>query len=187
VNRRVPLILAGAAVAIAALLWLLLAARPPVGMDGNLVEVLDLPTPTPAPQQQVVLLFAGRDNLLYPELRSVALPDDLSARIRVLLGELLAGPRGELAPVVPYPAEVMAVFVDRQRNAYISLTEPPQPLEGSAIELLLTYGVVDTVLLNCPELAAVQLLFGGAEVPTLTGHLDLSRPLPLNKRWIAAS
>ena len=39
------------------------------------------------------------------------------------------------------------------------------------------YGVVDSVLLNCPELKAVQVLFGGREIETLTGHLDLSKPL----------
>lgn len=186
-NRRAAIILAGAAITVAALLWLLVIAPPPSRPAGDVVEVHAAPTPTPAPEQQIVLLFGGHDNLLHPELRSVPLPTDLHARIRVLVSELLAGSRSDLAPVVPYPAEVTAVFVDRQRNAYVSLTEPPQPLEGSAIELMLTYGVVDTVLLNCPELAAVQLLFGGAEIPTLTGHLDLSRPLPLNKRLIAAS
>jgi hypothetical protein len=33
----------------------------------------------------------------------------------------------------------------------------------------------------------VQILFGGHEVKTLTGHVDLSRPLVLNKRFIAQS
>ena len=36
-------------------------------------------------------------------------------------------------------------------------------------------------------LSARAILFGGHEVPTLTGHLDLSKPLVLNKRFIAAS
>ena len=51
---------------------------------------------------------------------------------------------------------------------------------------MLAYGVVDSIILNCPEVTAVQILFGGHEVPTLTGHLDLSRPLVLNKRFIGA-
>ena len=42
------------------------------------------------------------------------------------------------------------------------------------------------MLLNCPELVGVQILFSGEEVSTLTGHLDLSRPLRLNKRLIAS-
>jgi hypothetical protein len=79
------------------------------------------------------------------------------------------------------------VFVDQQGNAFIDLSAPPEPLTGLSTELLLTYGIVDSVILNCPEVTAVQLLFGGHEVPTLTGHLDLSKPLVLNKRFIAAS
>ncbi len=50
---------------------------------------------------------------------------------------------------------------------------------------MLAYGTVNSVLLNCPELTSVQLLFSGTEVPSLTGHLDLSQPLSLNKRFIA--
>ena len=103
--------------------------------------------------------------------------------------ELLAGPTNtsRLAPVVPYEAAMEAVFVDQQGNAFVDLTAPPEELNGSSTELLLAYGVVDSIILNCPEIIAVQILFGGHEVPTLTGHLDLSKPLVLNKRFIAAS
>jgi hypothetical protein len=89
--------------------------------------------------------------------------------------------------VIPYQAELNAVFVDENANAFVDLTAPPSPLQGSNVELLLIYGVVDSVILNCPEVSAVQVLFGGREIPTLTGHLDLSKPLVLNKRFIAAS
>jgi germination protein M len=103
--------------------------------------------------------------------------------------ELLAGPRNsqQLAPVIPYSAAVEAIFVDQQGNAFVDLTAPPNPLNGSSTELLLAYGIVDSIILNCPEVTAVQILFGGHEVPTLTGHLDLSKPLVLNKKFIASS
>lgn len=143
-------------------------------------------TATPAPQEQVVLLFAGTDGQLHPELRAVPLPGELEARVRVVLGELLKGPTAGLVPVVPYRAELNGVYLDGAGNAYVDLTAPPRPLSGSNTELMLAYGVVDSVLLNCPELRAVQILFGGHEVETLTGHLDLSHPLVLNKRFIGA-
>ncbi len=51
----------------------------------------------------------------------------------------------------------------------------------------MAYGTVNSIILNCPELSAgVQLLFGGNEVQTLSGHLDLSKPLLLNKYFIAS-
>jgi germination protein M len=184
---RVLLIVLAAVALVAVLGWLLLGGERPIVRRDVVTPARDLPTPTPAPEQQVVLLFIGGDGRLHPELRSVPLPSELDERVRVVVRELLLGPTSMLAPVIPYPAEVNAVFVDSEGNAYVDLTAPPAPLDGSHTELMLVYGVVDSVLLNCPQLRAVQILFGGHEVPTLTGHLDLSRPLVLNKRFIAAS
>jgi hypothetical protein len=144
-------------------------------------------TPTAAPQQRIVLLFPGVDGRLHPELRTTAVPVDLAPRVRVVVTELLAGSGSGLGPVVPYPAELTAVFVDGGDTAFVDLTPPPEPLGGSHDELMIAYGVVDSILLNCPELTRVQLLFGGEEVDTLTGHLDLSRPLTLNRDFIAPS
>jgi germination protein M len=186
-NRRTILI--GLAAVGAALLlgWVLMGGRGPLTRRSDVVPADALPTPTPAPEQRIVLLFVGSDGRLHPELRSVPLPEEVDERVKVVLRELLSGPTGKLFPVVPYAAEVNAVFIDDLGRAFVDLTTPPEELEGSHTELMLVYGVVDSVLLNCPELKAVQVLFGGNEIPTLTGHLDLSRPLVLNKRFIAAS
>ena len=185
---RVGLIAAAVVAAVALLGWLLFSADPQPQTE-EILPAVELPTPTPAPEQRIVLLFIGRDGLLHPELRSVPLPDEVHERIRVVMSELLAGPDPSLnlAPVVPYPATLKAVFVDGKGNAFVDLTAPPERLDGSSTELLLAYGVVDSILLNCPEVSAVQILFGGHEITTLTGHLDLSKPLVLNKRFIAAS
>jgi hypothetical protein len=187
-NPRVALIALAALAAIALLVWLLTAGGPQRA-EQDVAALDELPTPTPAPEQRIVLLFVGADGLLHPELRSVPLPEAVEQRIRVVMHELLAGPgpTSRLAPVVPYEASLEAVFVDEEGNAYVDLTAPPEPLEGSNIEIMLAYGVVDSIILNCPEVSAVQVLFGGREIATLTGHLDLSKPLALNKRFIAQS
>jgi len=187
-NRRALLIFAAVLAAVAALAWLLLSGRGAAPVADDIVEVHELPTPTPAAEQRVVLLFAGGDGRLHPELRIVPLPAEVHGRALVVVQELLAGPasrRGRLASPLPYPAELLSMFVDDGGTAFINLSPPQEPLEGSHTELLLAYAVVNSILLNCPELSAVQLLFGGQEVKTLTGHLDLSRPLRLNKRFIA--
>jgi len=184
-TRRVFLIIAAAAVVLAVLLWLFFGpGRPSVSRTVAPVDVL--PTPTPAPEQRVMLLFAGPDGLLHPELRNVPLPVEVHERVRAIVAEVLIGPAGELQPVVPWEAELNAVFVDGEGAAFIDITPPPEPVNGSRIELLLAYGLVDSILLNCPSLTSVQILFGGHEVPTLTGHLDLSRPLRLNKAFISS-
>ncbi len=187
-NWRVVLIALAAVAAAALLVWLLRGGEPRAARQET-IPVEELPTPTPAPEQRVILLFVGSDGLLHPELRSVPLPEEVHERIRVVMGELLSGPRSapRLAPPVPYEASLKAVFVDSRGRAFVNLSPPPTPLTGSNTELMLAYGVVNSIILNCPEISAVQILFDGHEVDTLTGHLDLSRPLVLNKRFIGAS
>jgi len=185
-SRRVFWILAAAVVSLALLAWVLFNPRSHLITREEVTEIDALPTPTPAPEQRAMLLFAGSDGMLHPELRSVPLPAEAHERVRMVVLEVLAGPTGDLHPVVPWAAELNAVFVDREGTAFIDLTAPPEPLTGSHTELILAYGLVDSILLNCPELNAVQILFGGHEIPTLTGHLDFSHPLVLNKRFIAS-
>ncbi len=185
-NRRVFWILAAAVVSLALLAWAIFGPGRQVITSQDVVEGGVLPTPTPAPEQRVMLLFAGSDGMLHPELRSVPMPAEVHERVRMVVIEVLAGPTGNLNPVVPWEAVLDAVFIDFEGTAFIDLTPPPEPLTGSHTELLLAYGLVDSILLNCPELTAVQILFGGHEIPTLTGHLDFSRPLVLNKRFIAS-
>ena len=186
-NQRAVLIIVAAVASVVLLVVLLLLP------GGNVPSSLDdgvdrpAPTPTPPPQQRLVLLFPGADGLLHPELRTTAVPVDSAGRAQVVVTELLAGSGSGLGPVLPYSAVLAGVFVDGRGTAFVDLSPPPEPLGGSHTELLLAYGVVDSVLLNCPELSRVQLLFGGEEVETLTGHLDLSRPLPLNRAFIAPS
>ena len=114
------------------------------------------------------------------------MPKELHEKIRVVLAELFAGSSEDLLPVVPWDVQLEALYLDELGNAFVDLTPPPEPLTGSHDELLLAYGIVDSILLNCPQLRGVQLMFGGSEVLTLSGHLDLSRPLVLNKQLIAA-
>lgn len=184
-KRRLVLIAVLSAGVLVLLLWALFpggGSRRPAPPAGQV-----LPTPTPAPERQVVLLYPGPDDLLHPEMVPLGLPEELDERVRVLVERLLSpSPAGRL-PVAPYPARLEQVFVRGDSVVYVDFTAPETPLGGTSTEVLFAYAVTDSVLLNCPTLRGVQLLFGGREVPTLAGHLDLSRPLALNKRLIAAS
>ncbi len=181
-GRLLVILLAGLAIG-ALLAWLLVTGTTHVALVEDVIPAEPPPTPTPAPEQRITLFFAGGDGLLHPEIRTVPLPEDTAARIRIVFAELLAGPRSSLQPILPYPAELRALFVTPGGRAYLDISGPPEPLEGSATELMMVYGLVNSVLLNT-EVVAVQVLFEGTERATLTGHLDLSRPLVLNKDLI---
>ncbi|NOZ93253.1 MAG: GerMN domain-containing protein [Acidobacteria bacterium] len=173
-----------ALVAAAALAWW--ALRSGGGTAERPREAVATPSaPTPGPGQRIMLLFPGTDGLLHPELRQVALPTDVDERAMLIVNELLAGPRSGLLPAVPWQATLLDLFVDDSGIAYVDLSGPPAPLAGSNVELMVAYSIVDSVLLNCPELHSLQILMNGHEIPTLTGHLDFSRPLVLNKRFIS--
>lgn len=180
--RLIVILLAGLAIG-SLLAWLLVTGTTQVTPVEVVLPAEPVPTATPAPEQRITLFFAGNDGLLHPEIRTVPLPEETAARIRVVVGELIAGPRSALHPVLPYPTELRTLFVTPTGQAYVDITGPPEPLEGSATELMMVYGIVNSVLLNT-EAVAVQVLFDGTERATLTGHLDISRPLVLNKRLI---
>ncbi len=186
-NRRAVLIIAALVILAGLVWWALRPGGPRLISPGVTVEAL--PTPTPAPEQRIMLLFPGPDGRLHPVLRTVALPAELDQRARVVVRELLKGPggRADLLAAVPWPCELLEVFVDGRGAAYVDLTGPEAPLAGSNVELMTAYSIVNSVLLNCPELHRLQILLDGKEIPTLTGHLDLSKPLTVNKGLIASS
>jgi len=185
-NRRAVLIVAALALLAGLVWWALRPGGPRLAPAPPPVEAL--PTPTPAPQQRVMLLFPGADGLLHPVLRTVALPSEVDQRARTVVLELLAGPGDpRLLPAVPWPAELQGIFVDNNGSVFVDLTGPTEPLAGSSLELMTTYSIVNSVLLNCPGLQRLQILLDGREIPSLTGHLDLSRPLPVNKAFISPS
>ncbi|MBI4917127.1 MAG: GerMN domain-containing protein [Acidobacteria bacterium] len=139
-----------------------------------------------APAEQIVLFYPGDDTLLHRERREVPeLPGAVPSRIKLVLGELLAGSREGRPAAFPWVATVEAVFVDRAGTAFVDLSSPPSnAVAGTAAEVALAYATVNTVVANCPGIQRVQLLFGGREVETL-GHLDLSRPLVPRPELIA--
>lgn len=171
--------------AAAALAWWAVSTHGPVSREPR-QTVQATPSPTAGPEQRVMLLFPGTDGSLHPELRQVALPADVTQRATVIVNELLAGSRTGLLSAVPWHATLLDLFVDDSGVAYVDLSGPPEPLAGSNVELMVAYSIVDSVLLNCTELHSLQILLDGHEIPTLTGHLDLSRPLVLNKRFISS-
>jgi hypothetical protein len=140
-------------------------------------------TPPPAREQTtfLVLAFPGEDLLLHRETREVPeLPPTPEAQAKVVLQELLAGPRGPFAPVAWWPAEVQEVFHDGQGVFFVNLAPAPPSTVGSEGELALQAAVATTLALNLKQVKAVQLLFEGKEVATL-GHLDFAHPTA--PRW----
>ncbi len=141
------------------------------------VEVAGTPAPTPVPAA-IVLFFPGNDLLLHRERRFLPeLPAATQRCAAVVLEELLAGSQEGWASPFTWPATLDAVFVTAAGNVVADISPPPAGhIQGTATEVGLVYGAVNSVVASCPGVARLQLLVGGRQIDSF-GHLDLSRPL----------
>ena len=156
------------------------------------VEVEVSPEIEPVPEGTGVvvdLYFPANEGQLADEQREVPEENDLARKLARLLGELLAGPESvELYAALPEEMEVGWTHVNKQNVVYIDIEmtgESDRPPWGSGKELQSVYSIVNTVLLNMPEITSVILLRNGQQRPTFAGHLDTSRPLIANRDLIA--
>ena len=63
--------------------------------------------------------------------------------------------------------------------------ESAHPDWGSRQEMLAVYSLVDTVLLNLPDIKAVTLLRNGQQPKTFAGHIDTTHPLVADRNLLA--
>ncbi|MBO8141771.1 MAG: GerMN domain-containing protein [Firmicutes bacterium] len=135
------------------------------------------------PRVAVQLYFADSDALyLVPEVRWMPARDVDPVSVLVELGRGPASP--ELAPTIPRGARPRSVTV-RGGVAWVDYTAELRERHsgGSTGEILTVYSIVST-LVQFPEIEAVQILLEGQPVETLVGHLDLSRPLTPDSRFL---
>jgi hypothetical protein len=152
------------------------------------------PVPAEAPavpaarRISVRLYFEAPDRAgLLPEEREIAHSADLAQQLRIVIEELARGSTTGLVPTLPPGTRVLEVFVHAGGVAYVNLSpEAASGLPGgSRTELLTVYSLVNTIVTNFPATSRVQLLVGDRVVPSLAGHVDLSRPLPPDMTLVA--
>lgn len=152
------------------------------------------PSPSPEPAQaeaarriNVRLYFASPETPgLLPEERSIPFSSDLTPQVRTLVEELVRGPTSGLLPTLPPETRVLAVFVTTRGVAYVDLSREATALAGGSREELLTvYSIVNSLVANFPAVRRVQILLEDRIVPSLSGHIDLSRPLPADMTLVA--
>ena len=144
-------------------------------------------TPIPAASDgaerriSVKLFFesAERPGLMMEE-RAVTFSTDLSRQIRSVLEEIVRGSQQNLLPTLDPQTRILDVFVTARGIAYVDLSKEASQafVAGSDDELLAVYSVVDSITANFPAVRRVQILIDDHPVETLSGHVDLSRPLP---------
>jgi spore germination protein GerM len=201
VTRRTALILLLAlAAAVAGLLWLRNAERRPSALRRprpflrvSPAPVEPAPAPgegreTPAESVRVTLYFPDREGeKLRIEERDIPRPARAAAFVRALFAELQRGPtRGELVAVIPSKLQLRNAFLLPEGEVVLDLAVDAGLSFGSAEELAIVASLVDTMLQNLAETRAVRILVNGEPAETLSGHVDLTRPLLFLREEIAS-
>ncbi len=127
----------------------------------------------------VTLFFAdqGGDGLVR-EGREIERCDELSACLESILEELINGPVGDLAPVLPQTGMFNSVVLEGTMARVDFAQELLDALPaGSSSELMAAYGVVNSLAFNYPQVQTVLFTVDGRPMESLKGHLDMSRPI----------
>jgi hypothetical protein len=129
----------------------------------------------------VELYFPGSGGRLVREQRDIEGSADPSRVAANVVQALLEGPRSERG-FRPFPEGVTVgeVRVTGDGVAYVDLVStgnPSPPFEGSTVELLTLYSLVNSLVQNVPGARSVVVLWNGRQPRTFGGHIDTSRPL----------
>lgn len=136
------------------------------------------------------LYFPGAGGGLQVEPRELQVTEAPKDRARKVVAALLAGPTAAgLARPFPEGVTLGSVQLSDDGIAYVDLRwpdHPDPPPGGSTEEIQRVYSIVDSVILNVPQVSRVALLWNGVQRETFSGHLDLSRPLVPDRAPVAA-
>lgn len=165
------------------------AAPPPdVSVEAPAVAPPATSEPAAGPKIKATLFFASQDGQrLVGVQQDVPLADGAVAQARALVAALLAAtPAAPLATTIPAGTALRGVYLSEQQELFVDLDETVRSKHpgGSMQELLTVYSLVNTLSVNLPTVAAVQILIEGREADTLAGHVDLRRPLRKNDALI---
>jgi spore germination protein GerM len=87
---------------------------------------------------------------------------------------------------LPEGTTLNAFYVTRDGIAYVDLSDKISQAQPGGVksELFIIYSIVNSLILNIPEIDRVKILIGGRDTMTLAGHIDLRFPFKANMLMI---
>lgn len=131
----------------------------------------------------VHLYFADKENsFLSAEQRTLLPTDDVVTFGRAIIEALIEGPREGLMPTIPAATTLNALYVTPDGTAYVDLSAALKDAHPGGVnsEQMTIFSIVNSLILNIPEIDAVKILIAGSEAETLAGHIDLRFPFKAN-------
>ena len=131
----------------------------------------------------VHLYFSDSDNaFLVSEERSLLARTSPEALGLQIMNALLEGPKQALERTIPEGTLLRGFYILKNRTAYVDLSHEIREGHpgGAQSELMTIYSMVNSLILNIPEIETVKILVEGKEETTLAGHVDLRFPFQAN-------
>ena len=141
----------------------------------------------PKTEIEVALYFTDpHSDYLVDEQRIIKNVFSQKQKITKTIEELIKGPKGKLIQTIPSATRLKDVSIDSNGVVWLDFSSnlSQDHPGGSSSEIMTVYSIVNTVLLNFNEVAKVGILIDGAEVKTLAGHIDCSKPFVVDKDFI---
>ncbi|MGD9106169.1 MAG: GerMN domain-containing protein [Desulfobacterales bacterium] len=129
------------------------------------------------------LYFSDKSNsFLTAEERNLFHSENPVEYAKIIVEALIDGPRKGHMRTIPAGTTIRALYVTRDGTAYVDISNTIKDSHPGGIktELFTIYSIVNSLILNIPEIDDVKLLIGGRESKTLAGHIDLSAPFKAN-------
>jgi hypothetical protein len=178
--KRGVFFLAAAAVIAAGIAYLTYRRQPAIGSR----PAEPVRQATTADIASTVHLYFGdkESDYLTAETRSVTHAPGPEALGRAIVEALLDGPRTDRNGTIPKQAELKAFYITSDATAYVDLSADLAVAHpgGAHSEQMTVYSIVNSLVLNIPEIERVKILIAGTEATTLAGHIALQRPLAAN-------
>lgn len=131
----------------------------------------------------VHLYFAYKEiAFLASEERVIVHSDDIIEFGKSIIDALIKGPKRDFMRTIPIGAALRAFYVTSDGTAFVDLTQNAADKHpgGSNSEMLTIYSIVNSLILNIPEVKTVKILIEGRESITLAGHVDIRFPFKAN-------
>ena len=134
-------------------------------------------------KEPVYLYFADkRSTFLVAEETFLSHPKEPASFGKLIIKTLIDGSISNRESTLPKDTKLRTLFVDQDGTAYVDFAGSIKEImkTGCYDEIIAVYSVVNSLVLNIPEIKRVKILIGGQESETLSGHLDLSQPFKAN-------
>jgi len=172
----------------AALVWALFVVLPGLYPEDRPVESPVSAAPETATRKITAhLFFVAEDGLTLESVeQDVVYGEGTIEQAEHLVEAQLSPAPPPLTSAIPPGTRLHRVFVSERGEAFVDLSTEVRSAHpgGSLNELFTVYSIVNALTVNLPAITAVQILIDGVEVDSLSGHVDLRRPLQQNDRLV---